>query len=222
MQAKLIPSFAIRIVYGTLLFSAIFHRPGILVAAPKVSVRTAGKLDSYAKVYVAPIRNDGRKVQPKVVQRIKKAGFQTVDLSTEHLPFASQGTGFIVSSNGDVLTCAHVVGREANATLWIETNRYIGRVMSIDTNLDVALVVLEGSHPRFRPLAFSADTEQRMGQEVLTLGFPVVDLLGSRPRLTKGIINSTVGLNDDERHVQISIPVQPGNSGSPLLDERCG
>ena len=78
---------------------------------------------------------------------MKKAGFGTVDLRTEHLPFSSQGTGFILSSEGHILTCAHVVGREPDATVWIGTNRYVSRVTAIDTNLDVALILVEGSHP---------------------------------------------------------------------------
>ena len=191
-----------------------------LVAAPKISITSVKDLDSYTKVYVVPIRNDTRKVQPKVVERMKKAGFDTVDLRTEQLPFSSQGTGFILSSEGDILTCAHVVGREPSATLWIGTNRYIGQVTAIDTNLDVALIRVEGSHPPFQALKLVPGAEQRMGQEVFTMGFPAADVLGSKPRLNKGMISSTVGAHDDERYVQISTPVQPGNSGSPLLDDK--
>jgi len=197
--------------------AALSFRPAF--AAAKISVRTAEKLETYTKVYVAPIGNDTRNVQPKLVARLKKAGFETVDLRTERLPFTSQGTGFILSPEGHVLTCAHVVGSETNATLWVGTNRYVGRVLVVDTNLDAALVLIDGSHPAFRPMILPAAWEQRMGQEVFTLGFPAADLLGTRPHLTKGMISSTVGLDDDERHVQISIPIQPGNSGSPLLDE---
>ncbi len=218
MKARLSQGFAIRqlcIVTSALVLIV----PGQVVAALKISVQASEKFDSYTKVYVAPIRSDLRKVQPRVVQRLKKAGFDVVDLNTEHLPFASQGTGFALSSEGHILTCAHVVGQEANATLWVGTNRSIGQVKAVDTNLDVALVLLEGDHPQLRPLAFAVGSEQRMGQDVFTMGFPVADYLGNKPRLSKGVISSTVGVHDDERYVQISIPIQPGNSGSPLLDD---
>ena len=203
-----------------ILLSAVFFVSGNLLSAPKISIRSADKLDSYTKVYVVGIRNDKDKVQPRIVERTKKMGFDTVDLNSEHLPFTSQGTGFILSPEGLVLTCAHVVGKEANATLWLGTNRYIGRVTAIDTNLDVALIALEGDHPPFTPLVFTPSPELRIGQEVFTMGFPEADLLGSKPRLDKGMINSTVGEEGDERHVSISVPIQPGNSGSPLLDDQ--
>ena len=56
----------------------------------------------------------------------------------------SQGTGFVVSSTGQLLTCAHVVGNQTNVTVWIEGGRQLGRVTAVDTNIDVALITLEG------------------------------------------------------------------------------
>jgi S1-C subfamily serine protease len=55
---------------------------------------------------------------------------------------------------------------------------------------------------------------------VATIGFPNVGLQGFSPKLAKGEIASLSGPQDDPRYFQISVPVQPGNSGGALVDER--
>ena len=67
-------------------------------------------------------------------------------------------------------------------------------------------------------LAFSPKRTAAMGEDVFTMGFPNPELQGMNPKLTKGSINSLTGLKDDLRLYQVSVPVQPGNSGGPLLD----
>ena len=59
----------------------------------------------------------------------------------------------------------------------------------------------------------------RLGQTVATIGFPNIQIQGFSPKVTKGEISSVNGFGDDPRSWQISVPVQPGNSGGPLLDE---
>jgi len=59
----------------------------------------------------------------------------------------------------------------------------------------------------------------RLGQGVATVGFPKVGIQGFSPKVTRGEISSLNGIGDDPRGWQISVPVQPGNSGGPLLDE---
>ncbi len=53
-----------------------------------------------------------------------------------------------------------------------------------------------------------------------TVGFPDLGLQGFSPKLAKGEIASLAGGEDDARYFQISVPVQPGNSGGALVDER--
>ena len=52
----------------------------------------------------------------------------------------------------------------------------------------------------------------------MAVGFPYGALLGSQPKVTTGIISATVGIEDDSRIFQTTAPIQPGNSGGPLLD----
>jgi S1-C subfamily serine protease len=50
------------------------------------------------------------------------------------------------------------------------------------------------------------------------MGYPLSALLGNRINITQGIVSSTEGVGGDWTNIQISVPVQPGNSGGPLLD----
>ncbi len=58
-----------------------------------------------------------------------------------------------------------------------------------------------------------------MGSEVFTIGYPNPLLQGVNKKLTEGNINALTGYQDDIRLYQISVPIQPGNSGGPLLDK---
>lgn len=57
-----------------------------------------------------------------------------------------------------------------------------------------------------------------LGTEVFTIGFPQPELMGVEPKLSTGVISATSGIQDDTRTYQISVPVQAGNSGGPLID----
>ena len=75
-------------------------------------------------------------------------------------------------------------------------------------------------HGRFAPLPIAASRTGLLGGTVATVGFPDIGLQGFAPKLAKGEIASLSGAGDDPRYFQISVPVQPGNSGGALVDER--
>ncbi|UCF89872.1 MAG: trypsin-like peptidase domain-containing protein, partial [Desulfobacterales bacterium] len=84
---------------------------------------------------------------------------------------------------------------------------------------DIAfLSVQDGRHlPPALPLA---DSEMEPGARVFTVGFPRIDVMGSSPKRSEGLINGLHGTGDDPQSYQTSVPVQPGNSGGPLLNMR--
>jgi Trypsin-like peptidase domain len=192
-------------------------------ATPKVTpspaLKLAGDLRKYRKVYVVLPTEDSRKVGPKVAQRLEAVGFQ-VERVEEGKSFGNlQGTGFIVSREGHVLTCAHVLGTNRAATVWISGRRHEAAEIRRDETNDLVLLKLSGvDGEALTPLPFAPDTNYFLGQEVFTMGFPLTDLLGTSPRLTKGLVSATVGTNDQPNLMQISAEVQPGNSGGPLLN----
>jgi serine protease Do len=58
-----------------------------------------------------------------------------------------------------------------------------------------------------------------LGEPVEAFGYPLADLLSTSGNFSLGNISALSGLRDDSRYLQISVPVQPGNSGGPLLDQ---
>jgi len=71
----------------------------------------------------------------------------------------------------------------------------------------------------FDALPVVSSRSAHLGAMVATVGFPNIGLQGFEPKLSKGDISSLAGIQDDVRQFQISVPVQPGNSGGALVDE---
>jgi S1-C subfamily serine protease len=88
-----------------------------------------------------------------------------------------------------------------------------------DELTDIAL--LEVEDPAVLPPALPlAGSRAGLGASVFTLGFPRVDVLGTTPKLSNGVISGTTGLRDDPTGYQTTVPIQPGNSGGPLFNMR--
>ena len=133
---------------------------------------------------------------------------------------ASSGTGFVVGA-GRVLTNNHVAQGCAEMRLRTAGGRELtGTVAASDPQQDLALLTVQGGggSDLGPPLPFRSGPELRRGEGVVTYGFPLAGLLSSGPTLTTGEVSALAGLRDNPRQFQISAPVQPGNSGGPLLD----
>jgi len=89
--------------------------------------------------------------------------------------------------------------------------------VKVDVANDLALLKAEG---RFASLPIAASLIVKLGSTVTTVGFPNIGLQGFAPKFARGEIASLSGALDDPRYFQISVPVQPGNSGRALVDER--
>lgn len=128
----------------------------------------------------------------------------------------STGTGFFVSRTGHILTNHHVVeGCKSVQVTRIGATQEPARVLAQDQTNDLALLKVNDppeTVPTFAPRA-------RIGENIYVFGFPLAGLLATSGNFTVGNVTATAGLNDDSRMVQISAPVQPGNSGGPLLDQ---
>ena len=125
----------------------------------------------------------------------------------------STGSGVAISSNS-VLTNAHVAGdckrikiRQGSAVLSAKTT-------ALDLRLDLAIINTQQVLPAQAKLRNSA----LLGEDIMVAGFPLAGILGSDLIVTSGQVNSLAGIRNDPTLLQISAPVQPGNSGGPLLD----
>ena len=128
------------------------------------------------------------------------------------------GTGWFVDS-GLIVTSLHVVqGRSEFSVVTAEGNTLTAQLVNQDTDRDLALLAVDGAADI--PALPMASEEARIGAAVFTVGFPHPDVMGVKPKLTDGVISARSGVQDDPDMYQISVPVQAGNSGGPLLDER--
>jgi TPR repeat protein len=125
------------------------------------------------------------------------------------------GTGFFVTTNGYILTAAHVVSKSTSVITLIGGKKIPSVVVRMDEKNDIALLKAEGS---FSALPMIQSRVMTLGKDVFTLGFPNVDLQGFSPKLTKGVVSGLNGIQDDPSCFQISAAIQPGNSGGPLLN----
>jgi S1-C subfamily serine protease len=126
------------------------------------------------------------------------------------------GSGFLITKDGFLLTNHHVVSKAKQVKVKTEKGFFQARIVSQDPDNDIALLKIEGE---FTPVSFAADKVAKLGQTIFTVGFPMPELQGFSPKVTKGVISSMNGIQDDVRMYQIDAAVQPGNSGGPLADE---
>jgi serine protease Do len=127
------------------------------------------------------------------------------------------GSGFIVSSDGYVLTNAHVVGSDnAEVTVKLTDKReFKAKVVGVDPRTDVAVIKIDA---RNLPTVAIGDAEHaRVGEWVVALGSP----FGFEQTVTAGIISAKARRLPDESYVpfiQTDVAINPGNSGGPLFD----
>ncbi len=126
------------------------------------------------------------------------------------------GSGFFITEDGYLLTNYHVVENAGSIRVKCAGAMWTAEVVQVDKTNDVALLKVAGA--KFHALPLSRRISAQMGEPVFTIGFPNVDVQGLEPKYTDGKISSLSGLQDDPCQYQISVPVQPGNSGGPLCD----
>ena len=131
----------------------------------------------------------------------------------EHPRFT--GSGFFVTEDGYLLTSYHVIEGANRITLKTAQGVFPAKLVAADKANDVAMLKVIGA---FTGLSIAPSRGVKLGDSVFTIGFPNIDLQGFAPKLTKGEISSLTGAQDDPREFQVSVAIQPGNSGGPLAD----
>jgi S1-C subfamily serine protease len=130
-------------------------------------------------------------------------------------PRNSSGSGIILAKNA-VVTNQHVVASCNKVDVLHNGQRYVANVTKRDSKNDLALLQVENLpaviYPALRRKAIS-------GEGVMVAGYPLSGLLSSDLIVTDGIVNALSGISNDASQLQISAPVQPGNSGGPLIDK---
>jgi S1-C subfamily serine protease len=146
-----------------------------------------------------------------------KKHLQDADAPIESFAGASFGTGWPISA-GYVITNHHVVDSAAEILLLDASGQQIkARPILSDAVHDIAILQVVDTEllPPALPLATAGIN---VGARVFTMGFPRIGETGVTPKLTDGVISKLSGLQNDPASYQTTVPIQPGNSGGPLLN----
>ncbi len=158
---------------------------------------------------------EAQKLAREFVPKKNATGLSVNKSASSEIPTAT-GTGFLITDDGYLISNYHVVKDAVKVRLVTGAGLVDAKVVKLDAANDLALLKATG---RFAPLPVAASRGVKLGGTVATVGFPNIGMQGFSPKLAKGEIASLSGAADDARYFQISVPVQPGNSGGALVDE---
>ena len=130
------------------------------------------------------------------------------------------GTAFIVHPDGRLLTAHHVIDGATSISVSCNGEPAVpATVTSSSVATDLAILEASGELGTDSFLRLSPQRVPSLGDTVFTIGYPTPDLLGTDPKYTNGTVSALSGLRGDASFLQISVPIQPGNSGGPLVNE---
>ncbi len=129
-----------------------------------------------------------------------------------------QGSGFIISSDGYILTNNHVVGNTNKVTVKLKDSReFTAKIIGADSHSDVAVIKIDAENLPVLPLGDSDALE--VGEWVMAVGNP----FGLSHTVTVGVVSAKgrgdIGVTDYENFIQTDAAINPGNSGGPLVDQ---
>ena len=128
------------------------------------------------------------------------------------------GTCFTVSQNGTLLTAYHVVKDARSIYVRLADGTVTeAKVRSFNPGKDLAILRIDPRPAHFLPLASIGSVD--VGERVFTIGYPAPDFLGQESKFTEGSISALSGPGDEKFLMQISVPMQPGNSGGPVVNK---
>jgi len=128
----------------------------------------------------------------------------------------AKGSGFIISSDGYVITNYHVIsGASRISVIPYEDSAKTIELIGYDIGMDIALLKINGD---YTPLSFGNSDNAEIGEKVIAMGNP----FGLSFSVTEGIVSSLhrAGSNGLNVYIQTDVPLNPGNSGGPLIDKQ--
>lgn len=185
-----------------------------ILSAVSLSLWMLGNGSSKNQNAYRELRREVEKIKKNQKEIIK--GINADDVKGDLKQFT--GTGFAITKDGYVLTSFHVIQDAKQIYISNESaGQFQAEVVYSDRSLDLAMLkVKEDSFPGFKEIPFSIKKSiSDPGEKVFTLGFPREDLV-----FGDGSISSYTGFEGDTTAYQISIPLNPGNSGGPLFDNQ--
>lgn len=215
----------------------IYSTGRITVTSVITNFRKFGTIDvEHGKTYYFELNdciilyeNKGKRVVNASSQIFKKEEDLTNPINPESVEAIKkgpgQGTCFLVDSSGLFVTNFHVI--EGTEKVFISgmygdySSQIAADVIAIDVDNDFALLKLKNPNFKFDAPPYTlANDVAATGTGSFVLGYPKTNTMGSEAKLTDGLISAKSGFRGSISQYQFSAPIQPGNSGSPLLSNK--
>lgn len=185
--------------------SSITKGPGVDLELPEGS-RSARHVRQVATM----IAEAGAEPEPQS----REPAYSVARPEPEEGPNFASGSGFFVNSEGAILTNAHVV----EGCRKLAADGHPAELVMESGMFDLAVIRQTSGQSSGMWLPF-AESPAGLNADITVAGYPLHGLLGGL-NVTRGSISGLKGVGGDEMTVQISAPVQPGNSGGPVVNEK--
>ena len=137
-------------------------------------------------------------------------------LNFNNYSIVSTGSGYLIDKKGHVVTNAHVID---GCSIITTGKNNTAEILRADENNDIAIIKTSDIE-EYRAMSF-ANQDPALGQRIFVSGFPLNEILENL-NFTSGTVSSEVGLLQNINQFQFTAPIQPGNSGGPILNEYGG
>ena len=129
---------------------------------------------------------------------------------------AGTGSGFVISEDGYIGTCLHVVDRVRRIEVVLDGKTYFAKVVATSAEDDLAVLKIDATGLAVCPLD---NDGVQLAETIRALGFPMSPVLGDAVKVATGTVSGIVETDQTGRRIQTDAPVNPGNSGGPLINE---
>mgnify|MGYP001187701335 FL=1 len=170
-----------------------------------------------AEIAEAQRLSSGWKVGMVLARESDTAGAGKQSASPGSPAIKNTGTAFIVNTTGHAITNHHVV--DGCTEVRAEGRDDVVKVVTSDVVNDLALLQIPGTV--FSQATIASDPAKlRQGEDIVVFGFPLNAVLSSGGNLTPGVVSALTGLGNNTNQIQITAPIQPGSSGSPVINKK--
>jgi len=163
----------------------------------------------------APPTNKGRHLDIPAISRKANGSIVSIVMSDKDGHPLAQGSGFLVSRDGHVVTNYHVIKTGSSAIVRLPDGAFfvVDGVLASDKHRDVAIIKAHGNN--FRPLTLGDSTRLQVGEEVVAIGNP----LSLESTVSNGIVSAIRTVEEEGgKFLQVTAPISPGSSGGPLFN----
>jgi hypothetical protein len=163
----------------------------------------------------APSTNKGRHLDIPAISREAHGAVVSIIMSDKEGHPLAQGSGFVISKDGRIVTNYHVIKSGCSAIMKLPNGAFfaVDGVLAFDKHRDVAIIKAHGND--FRALTLGDSARLQVGQQVIAIGSP----LSLESTVSNGIISAIRTVEEEGgKFVQITAPISPGSSGGPLFN----